>query len=1071
MIWRAARAGILAIGLGLWPGAAAAQPAKAEGGGEWLIDFWRTDEGLPHNSVSGVARTPDGYLWAGTLDGGLARFNGFEFGLFTPADTPQLSSIRVHRLFTDAGGTLWVSLMDGAVVSVRDGNFHFELAGERMPGDWVMRLVADTPARKYFATYDGTLLRRETAGGAPRWSKIRVDQHGPRSRFAADGAGVIWCARGDGSLHRLEGDEFVAMPAAASAASGRVLDLASDAAGTLWAGCEHGLARWTGEVLEIVPAPPDFAGQELRQLLPTADGALWASFAGGFAKWNGSWLAQTGHWELPELKQGTPELVCDGEGGLWYARGGEGLWHISAAGRVAAMVPGAGLPNPHILQMTRDFEGNLWLGLRDGGLARLRPRIIRSFEVAGINSLCEDAQGTIWLAGQFPDLLRVDENQGLVPIAKPAVFGDAFTSVLPAAGGGILLSSPPAGLWHHGAEGFRRTLDSLIFGNVRGIRVLYRDRRDRLWLSNAAGLWMLENGKLRAFDAADGHGPVKMDPPPGSRTSRLDLPFVEALAEDSAGDLWLGLAQGELRRFRDGRFDSFRPPWAQTWMRFCALMPDPDGGLWIGTLGGGLLYFHNGAFHRFTKANGLVDDYVSQILDDGSGHLWLGTRKGITRLPKAGLRAFFAGSSQRVDGLWFGKMDGLSNLQATTGAQPSCWRGRDGRLWFSNTAGAAVIDPAKLRTNPLPPAVVIEKVIVDGTEQTLARPEADAGGRQLVLGPGKHHLSFHFAALSLSAPEKIRYRWRMEGGDEKWFDGGNRRVASYGLLPPGSYTFQVTACNNDGVWNPAGATLPIVIQPHFWQTWWFKPSASLAGVGLLLLGLHRRQLHQLERMRHEQAIARQRLEHQQSLERERARIARDLHDDLGANLTSIALVADVGRKRKEHLSEVDAAFAGVAATARESVREMDAIVWALNTRNDSLDHFASFISHYAEDFLRPTGISCELRIPDDLPELPLSNEGRHCLFLAAKEALNNIARHAQATSVRLELACVNGLLELSIADNGKGLPAAPPASGQDGLHNLRERLAMLGGSLKVETPAAGGVVLHLIVPLENIRCH
>jgi signal transduction histidine kinase/ligand-binding sensor domain-containing protein len=966
---------------------------------------------------------------------------------------------RARRLRTRQGDVL------------RDGRFHFELAGERMPGDWVMRLVAETPTLKYFATYDGTLLRRETGKGAPRWARIRVDQYGPRSRFAADAAGVIWCARGDGSLHRLEGDEFVEMPATATAASGRVLELVADTAGTLWAGCERGLARWTGEALEIVPAPPAFAGQELRQILPTADGSLWASFAGGFAKWNGSWLAQTGRWELPELKQGTPELICDGGGGLWYARSGEGLWHVSATGRVAGIPVGGGLPNPHILQMTRDFEGNLWLGLRDGGLVRLRTRIIRSFEVPGLNSLCEDAQGNVWLAGQFSDLLRVDEDQGLVSIAKPAVFGDAFTSVLPAVGGGILLSSPPAGLWHHGAEGFRRILDPVIFGNMRGIRVLYRDRHERLWLSNPAGLWMLENGELRVFGETEGHGMVKMDPPPGSAPPRLDPPFVEAMAEDLDGDLWLGLAQGELRRFRGGRFESFRPPWAQTWMRFCALLPDPDGGLWIGTLGSGLLHFQNGKFQRFTEAHGLVDDYVSQVLDDGSGHLWLGTRTGITRIPKAGLREFFAGRTQTVGSLWFGKMDGLPNLQATTGAQPSCWRGRDGRLWFANTAGAAVIDPAKLRTNPLPPAVVIERVIVDGTEQSLARSGAGAGGRQLVLGPGKHHLSFHFAALSLSAPEKIRYRWRMEGADEKWQDGGDLRTASYGLLPPGRYRFHVAASNNDGVWNQAGASLPIVMQPHFWQTWWFKPAATMAALGLLLLGLHRRQLHQIERMRHEQAIARQRLEHQQSLERERARIARDLHDDLGANLTSIALVADVGRKRKEHLSEVDAAFAGVAATARESVREMDAIVWALNTHNDSLDHFASFLSHYAEDFFQPTGISCELRIPDDLPEMPLSNEGRHCLFLAAKEALNNIARHAQATSVRLELACVAGRLELSIADNGRGLPAAPPASGQDGLHNLRERLAMLGGELQLETPAAGGVVLHLIVPLENIRCH
>lgn len=1064
--------GFLGVGL------SCAQTQPSASSGNWLVDVWRTDEGLPHNSISSLAQTPDGYLWAGTFDSGLARFNGTHFEVLTPANTPQLTAMRFHQLLVDRDGTLWVGLMDGSLVSVRAGRFQFELAGEHMPGDWLMRLVLDRSDVKYFSTFDGTLLRcHESALGTNRWQRIHVPDHNFLTRFAADGAGRIWCITGSGVLYQLEGDVFLRLADLATADCGSVRELAADASGQIWAGTQRGLARWNGHAFELVAGAADDDAGAVEQLLPVADGSVWVRFHSQLRKWRaGQWISKALPWKKFAERPSLPVLMDDGAGGLWCANSGDGLWHVSGDGSVERLSKRDGLPNLLITQMIRDFEGNVWLGLEDGGLVRLRPRFIQAFDMdgpedeRGVSSVCEDDQGVIWLGGVRHALWRVNNGQ-CEAVHLPAAPGAMNTVVAPTAGRGVWVGSSLGGLWRQTSDGIQPSLDAKAFSTCEVVRVLYEDRSGRLWLGNEQGLWLLENGKLRSFSSEHGYNRVKMNPLLGNVADRYDPPFAEALTEDADGSIWVGLAQGELRRFRAGRFEAFRPKWAETWMRFWALSSDKEGGLWIGALGGGLIHFKDGMFWRFTERDGLPDDNVSQILDDGRGYLWLGTRKGIIRISKAELHDFFAERTKSVNCLTFGRGDGLPALQCSSGAQPSCWRGRDGRLWFTTTAGAVVIDAAKLRTNPLPPPVFVETVLVDGV--SLDTVGSGQIGQGLIIPPGKHHVEFRFAGLSLSAPDKVRFRWRLKGADDQWKDGGKNHTASYSLLPPGDYTFQVIACNNDGVWNEKGYILPFRIQPYFWQNWWFKLPATALGLlglaGVLLSVSHRRHQRQLEKIQHEEAIARERLEHQQALGAERARIARDLHDELGANLTSIGLLADLGRKRKEHVAEVDAGFANVAATARESVREMDAIVWTLNPRNDSLDRFANFIAHYAQDFFRPTAIFCELEIPASLPSLPMSAEARHCLFLATKEALNNITRHAAATVVKLRLECDAHKVVLTIADDGKGLPAQSPTNGQDGLANLRERLTTLGGELVIESQAGSGTCLRLIVPQDSIR--
>ncbi|MDB6029771.1 MAG: hypothetical protein JWM16_109, partial [Verrucomicrobiales bacterium] len=363
------------------------------------------------------------------------------------------------------------------------------------------------------------------------------------------------------------------------------------------------------------------------------------------------------------------------------------------------------------------------------------------------------------------------------------------------------------------------------------------------------------------------------------------------------------------------------------------------------------------------------------------------------------------------------------------------------------------IDPNGLVRNELPPQVLVEEVRVDGV------PVAGAERLQQI-PPSATRLELEFTATSLTAAERNRFRHRLEGLDTDWVEAGPQRIVAYHHLPPGRYKFELAACNGDGVWNQAAIALSLRVLPPFWKTWWF---GMLAGFVVLGGGGWGVRSWSVRRLGHKL----QALQEQHALEKERARIAQDIHDELGASLTRIALLTELGQKHKDRAVDVAVDLEKISATAREAVRAMDAIVWAVNPRNDTLDSFANYVSQFAEDFFRLTAIRYRLDVPPDLPDRPLSTEVRHHLFLAVKETLNNVVRHSGATEVWLRLSCEGNQLTIAIEDNGKGLQQGPSAPGQDGLLNLKHRLHSLGGVCQVQSSAGKGTEVRMVLSLSG----
>jgi signal transduction histidine kinase len=386
----------------------------------------------------------------------------------------------------------------------------------------------------------------------------------------------------------------------------------------------------------------------------------------------------------------------------------------------------------------------------------------------------------------------------------------------------------------------------------------------------------------------------------------------------------------------------------------------------------------------------------------------------------------------------------------------------------------AVVDADNLKENPQPPPVVIERVTANGkivaaygaggtpaSSNSAAPLELCQGAAHLRLAPGqRQQVEFDFTALTFTRPASIGFKYRLHDLDVDWVEAGTRRTATYAQVPPGRYHFQVLACNSDGVWNETGAALELTAEPYWWETAWFRVAGPLTAAGLLtgaiLLGWRRRHRRQIER-----------LEMQQATERERARIARDIHDDLGATLTQIVMLSDstgtVAPSPAGSLGKIHQ----VALTMTQT---MDEIVWAVNPRHDRFDQLAMYLDAYAQEYLDASGLQSCVDFPSPLPRRLIAAPVRHNLFLAFKEALNNLVRHAAARQVWICLTVQPGGFSLSVEDDGQGFSvdpyAAPRADAGNGLANMRARLAMVGGHCNVDSVPGRGTRVVFELPWE-----
>lgn len=969
----------------------------------FVIDTWSTEHGLPQNEVTSILQGRDGYLWLGTHSG-LVRFDGIRFTVFDESNTSELKSSRILSLFEDSRTNLWISTANAGVAMInRNGLISLGIGG----GGRENRLAAvceDPGGAVWLYLANGQLWRYQD--GATNLFTVGLNQPTDYRGLILEPGGSLWLGT-DREMVLIDwksAQNTSTLPVLKTVPTGGNLDL-------LVPGRTEGYWRLDNRLIQKWKSPED---------RPYLDFSYypWGLYAG-------------------RLKVTLLGTACeDREGNLIVGTLGSGLFWFNPDGSYIQISTAQGLSNDYVYALHVDRDGDLWVGTDGGGLNRLKRPVFDVLEESRglvVQAVAPDASGGLWIGYTGHPLSYWSKGeQRQAPSPVRTVFVDRQQRVWAGTWG--------AGLWQVQNNRLRNVPG--FDPSLANVSAIYQDRKGRLWIGAQSGLAVWDEQSWKGYSTRDG----------------LTANTVQALADDPDGNVWIGTEGGGLNRWRDGQFTAFRKSLdGLPSDNVSSLFVDQQGVLWVGTEGGGLARLHQGRWTRYTRNDGLISNSIGYIIDDGLGYLWLGSNAGLMRASMQSLNDFARGATNFVLCRVYGKPEGLPIRECSSGTQPGPARGPDGTLWFPTIQGLVSINPTHLKANTNAPPVQIEAVLIDGRAQQEDKFRAHEAV-SLVIPHGWKHLEIHYSSLNLAAPTRARFKYRLEGADQDWVDAGDSRVAHFSKLPPGDYQFRVIACNEDGVWNESGAMLGFTITPPFWRTWWFITATTLCVLGSVA-GI----VYYLSTKKLQQQVLR--LRQQEALEKERSRIARDIHDQLGASLTQVALLGELVEGDKDAPHEVEAHARQISQTARDTTRVLDEIVWAVNPANDTLDGLMTYICKYTQEYLSVAGLHYRLDVPEKLPSIQIPPEVRHNIFLACKEAVTNVVRHARASAVWVRLRVLPTSFVLEIEDDGRGLGGLDEKAAQtrNGLKNMRNRMEEIGGEFGFAPGATGGTLVRFTV--------
>lgn len=952
---------------------------------------WRIQDGFFTGTPQAITQTSDGYLWIGT-EGGLVRFDGVRFVPWSSPKGQLLPSTRVHSLLGGGDGSLWIGTASGlAKWNGRD------LVNIAAPPAFIETIVQD-PNGTVWITRSQV---RDDAGPLCEVTESTLRCHG-----------------------RPDGIPFVyAQP------------LFQDELGNLWMGSSAGLCRWKpGQPMTYI----DSALARAKGLAGV--GAIAAGDSGSMlvgmkrpGKGLGLQKLISGTWKdyvVLGLNGSTLEvsaLLADRDHGLWIGTQNQGIYRVHQ-GRADHFGSADGLSSDAVQGFYQDKEGDIWVAT-SRGIDRFHETQVLSFSIReGLNAEDVDSvfaarDGTVWIGNtQALDVMR----QGKLS-----------------------------------AIGIRDGLPGRL------VTSLFEDDQDRLWVGVDDGLNVYDHGQFRVVRRPDGSplGVVvaitedvdrniwaAVTRPALVRIQDLQVkdeitpprvPRVSSIAADPKDGIWLGMAGGDLARYRRDRLE-IMPTGLALKQPIRNLVAEPDGSVWAATTNGAMLW-KDGKAQILDSRNGLPCNEVYALLNDNQGDIWLDSQCGFAVVDAPELERWWLHPDVKVAmkilDVFDGAQPGLTNFRPEISKSP------DGKLWFANENILQMVDPKHIEGNKNPPPVHVEQIIADRKKY--------APGDQLQLPVRARDVEIDYTALSLVVPEKVRFRYKLEGHDTEWQDPQNRRQAFYSDLPPGDYQFRVMASNNDGIWNETGATAGFTIPPAFFQTTWFRLSCVLAAIGILwlLYALRLRRMAASIQTRFAERVA------------ERERIARDLHDTLLQGIFSASIHFDVANNRLPADSPAKSAVQRGIELLKQVSEEGRNALRALRAPQPSDDGLEEALSRLHQEFALPESIDFRVVTQGEPSELrPLIRDE---VYLIAREAVFNAFRHSRANRIEVELDYAARNLHVLVRDDGCGIDPQVLETGREGhwgLANMRQRAEKIGAKFEVLSRIDAGTEIQLWIP-------
>jgi signal transduction histidine kinase/ligand-binding sensor domain-containing protein len=952
-------------------------------------------------NITDLAQTTDGYLWIGT-EGGLYRFDGVRFERFQPLKGQGLLSEVITALLAQPDGGLWVGYLEGGATLLKDGRL------------------------RHFSENDGL---------------------GPRvvSMLARDPTGAIWAATALG-LKRFEGSHWDHIESDWNFPGSYAERAYVDRNGTLWVS--------TGSTIVFLPRgerrfhPSGLRFHDLVAMAHARDGALWTSGIKG--------TVFPLRLDSPDsVRRGSPislksiAIAIDHRGMLWVPTTSDGVWRFqpppfTAPSRATTILAGDrfahsdGLTANEGIQVLEDSENDVWVAT-SGGLDRFRPAKMKSVALPpgarGVVISASDQGGVFVSTGAVaPGILHVNRDE-----TEPVRGAPAFLSCAYRSRDGTLWFGGMNALWKYAKGRFTRVPLPSNMPSFREMQAITEGRDGDLWIAARLGdLYRFASGKWKRSGGVDG------------------LPHATPLVAytDSLRRVWFGYEQNKIVLLEGEHVRSFAAAQGVKVGNITAVC-EKDGEVWVGGTSG-LQRFAEGRFQTVTAASGSFEA-VSGIVERSNGDLWLNQNSGVLRISHEEIEKFKTDSQYPVQADTFNTLDGMPGAPNPSSRLPSAVESPDGSLWFSTSSGLVWIDPDDIPVNRLVPTVLIQSVTAD--DKTYREP------KQLSFPNRLQNLAIRYTALSLSMPERVRFRYMLEGFDSNWQEAGTRREAFYSQLPPGNYRFRIVACNNDGVWNLAGSTYEFNVAPAYYQRTWFR---ALTGVFILLLlsGLYKLRLRSVGRqlqVRYEERLA------------ERTRIARELHDTLLQSFQGLILRFQAVRNMLPERPEraVSALETAIDRAAKAITEGRDAVQELRNRRSSgmSLVEVLTAMTRELEAENASTtidGYPTQVRIMVEGTPRNVHPTVQANLLSIAREALLNAFRHARAKSVELDIDYSRRMLRLRVRDDGVGLDSKLQIDGRRtghyGLPGMRERARTIGGKFEFWSRIQQGTEVEVTVP-------
>ncbi len=891
-----------------------------------------------------------------------------------------------------------------------------------------------------FEDKKGTLWASNGTGGIIQYNKGKFRRFGIEnglpenncSGIVEDENGKLWIGTRGGGLAVLDDSILLAVKLKNKLPSNRITAVANDKNGTIWIGMnDKGVAKKLGKEFVVYNELDGLPSKFVFDLFVDSLNRLWVIF------FDGAVIIENGKIITPEYLKPFEHLAITS-----IAEDSRGRVCITTATTAYVLIENKFVEfysvkqeKNILLQEILVRQNDVWFGTKGGGLLRLKENKIQNLtEKNGllggkVSALFLDSQKRFWIGNEKKILLfDLAANRILKTFDKPESDVLAFCELAPDK---ILIGTRTSGVWELNNSALKkiaakRELGSNLIRNISKI-----DDKSAVIGTNGNGIAILSEGRFNILNKEEG----------------LSSNLVSCMAVDLNGKLWMGTTGGGVNIYSNGKISSLINKSNGLAHNNVTSIIHDGSYTWVATNGGGLSRIREKQITNYTISCGLYESRIFNMLDDGNNRLWFTTRKGVFTISKQQLNDYADGKISKVNYQLFTKAEGMLSDECETLTMQTALI-LNNKFYAATMGGISIIDFANLKNVESAPKVFVDEIKVNNKLVPIDSTNS--------FEPGTENLEFHYSGISFDHGKNLSFYYKLEGLDEKWINVSSRRVAYFTHLPPGKYTIKIKAETPQGTQSITPASFTFYIQPFIYQRIWFQITVIMI-LFLIVAGLVR--YISIRKLRARLEI----IEAQAALERERIRISKDMHDELGAELTRIGLLSEIARNNlRTDFDKIDEDLYRITEASRDVAITMDEIVWAVNPKNDKIERMCGYTASYIQEYLSLTNIQLKIDFPEDLPNLYMSAEQRHNIFLVIKEAINNIVKHSKATEVKFETVYKQGVLEFKIIDNGIGVGSAIDEF-SNGLINMRKRIDDIGGFFSIKNNYPGGTVVAISI--------